>query len=117
MTVRSAQVKALAQESRIRFAKNATAYIRAAYTEQALGQNAPELAGFIDQGIQMATAFGITSEVDVIRFLEVLLVTGADFEDSAEYNWVADYLREDIRPEARLDNVVQRLHFGVARPA
>lgn len=115
MIVRPDQMKVFAQASWKRFDENAAAYLRAHYGKNTVTQDAAVLSAFIDQGVRRAAVFGISREVDVIRFLEVLLVTGTDFENSARYRWVADYLREDMRAEARLDLVIQRLHFDVAR--
>ncbi|MFN0104262.1 MAG: hypothetical protein ACKV2U_19525 [Bryobacteraceae bacterium] len=102
----------LAKASRDRFNKTAAAYLREHYSGHLVTKSDSALAAFVDQGVDHATTFDITREVDVIRFLEVLLAIGANFESSAQYSWVADYLREGMRPEARLEIVMKRLHFG-----
>ena len=113
MMLRSDQVKTLANVSRDRFNRTAAAYLLIRYPGHAATSSDPALAAFIEQGVDHAATFGITREVDVIRFIEVLLATELDFENSARYSWIADYLREDMRAEARLDIVMKRLHFGV----
>jgi hypothetical protein len=112
MVIRSEQMKEMAEVSRERFDKNTAAYFRKHYPEEPVTKDDSKLAGFINHGVDKAASFGIAREVDVIRFLEVLLVTGVEFETSAGTSWVSDYLRENIRAEARLDNVIKRLHFG-----
>lgn len=115
MVIRSDQMKTMGGVSRRRFDETAAVYLREHHSEEPVTKNDSALDRFIKQGVDKAAAFRITREVDVIRFLEVLLVTGMQFETSAEYSWVADYLREDIRAEARLDNVIKRLHFDSPR--
>jgi hypothetical protein len=111
MVIRSDQMETMEDVSRRRFDEMAAAYLRKHHAEEPVTKDEPELRGFIKQGVDKAATFRITREVDVIRFLEVLLITGMEFETSTESSWVAEYLREDIRAEARLDNVIKRLHF------
>jgi hypothetical protein len=113
MQIRYDQMKALLSASRARFNRTAAVYLRTQHAGHPVIQNDSSVAEFVDQGVKQAAKFGITREVDVIRFLEVLLAIGEDFESSVCYIWVADYLREDMRAEARLDAVIMRLHFGI----
>jgi hypothetical protein len=102
---------ALEQAAHKRFTDEAAAYLRARHVGNPITKDAGFLR-FIDEGAQRAANFGIMRQVDVIRFLEVQLVTGANFESSKQYAWVADYLREEMDAEKRLDIVMERLRFG-----
>lgn|SRR5450759_2445638 len=115
MIIRSKQLETMAKFSRQRFDDTAAEYLRTNHPDEPISKDDSQLARFIKQGVDKGASYAITREVDVIRFLEVLLVTGMDFEASASLRWVADYLREPVRAEHRLDNVIERLHFE-ARP-
>lgn len=111
MVIRSKQMEAMDEVYRGRFDERAAAYLREHHTSEPVTRNDSDLTRFIEQGVDQGAAFRVTREIDVIRFLEVLLVTGTGFETSVEYSWVADYLREDVSAQARIDNVLKRLHF------
>jgi hypothetical protein len=112
MIIRSKQLETLAKYSRQRFDDAVAGYLRSNHPHEHVSQDASELARFIKEGVDKGASYGITREMDVIRLLEVLLVTGMDFEASDSLRWVADYLREPVDAELRLDNVIERLHFA-----
>jgi hypothetical protein len=111
MIIRSEQIELTSHASRRRFALEATKYLASHQPQGRITGDPSALGAFVEQGMQKAALLKIAREVDVVRFLEVLLITGLRFENSARFRWVGDYLRQPMPAEQCLDHIVERLRF------
>jgi hypothetical protein len=72
----------------------------------------------IQQGIERAARYEITIERDVGRFIEVLVVLGADFETRADGAWAQSILKDvALSGNVRMELIHQQLPNRVSEAA
>jgi len=91
------QVDVLRREELEAYRGRVLAQIRTIFPTQwaALGEEG--CASLVDRGLGRAARHGGTSEQDVFRYVSLMLVLGADFEDDPALPWVREILGD---PEA-----------------
>lgn len=71
----------------------------------------------VSLAVDRAKSYGLRSERDVCRFLNLSAVLGADFDRLPDFKWIADELssRDVSSPSARLDRVFAQLQSDAER--
>ncbi len=106
------QFQAFQEASRKNFEARAAEYLKGSYPDARFTSDEDVLARFVSAAIDKAAEYDIRREVDVIRFLQVFIAIGGNFEMLPDFSWIVDYLREPIRAELRIDYICERLRFG-----
>lgn len=76
-----------------------------------------ELEGVIREGCTRAEQYDMTGEADLARFVEFMAILGPDFDSSAKTAWAGEILRrEDLEPDARLDEIAAAIIFESEEP-
>ena len=109
MIIRPEQVQSLSQAQRRDFEDRACNYFRKWYPRNPQVCECKNLRSLVQAGTEKAAGYYITREIDVVRFLELQLVLGTDFDMATTYSKI---LLRDIAPEERLDEIVERARFG-----
>jgi hypothetical protein len=69
-----------------------------------------KVGDFIRQGIEKAGSYGIETESDVSRYIDLMLKYGADFESLDTMKWAAAILEdENISGRAKMDFTYSQL--------
>ena len=55
---------------------------------------------FIEAGVERASAYGITGEGEVCRFVDLMFGFGHDFDSSAAFAWAVPLLRDEHKTPA-----------------
>ncbi len=78
---------------------------------KAVGQAARTLVGSAVQGaIKRAVACGLTSEYDVVRFVDLTFILAGDFDTNPLAMWTRPILADrTLAPSARMDRLYQRM--------
>ena len=98
------------ESTRCEFYERAFAYLRPINLDW--GQfDEHSINSFIHTGVAQAAGLSISHEIDVIRYLELLLRLGPTRWKSKDYSWIHDYLGEKRKAAERLDIVTERLRF------
>jgi hypothetical protein len=73
-----------------------------------------EMRETIRHGIRRAAAYGITSQRDVCKYIDLLVVFGRDLDTDGQYPWAGDTLRQPLESEARVTALQQAAveHLG-----
>jgi hypothetical protein len=116
LVIRNEQMKRLSYAQQEEFKTRAFEYLRQFHRDSRFVRDQEVLMGFVEDGIEKARAYDIVREVDAIRFLEIMMGLGKEFEFSEDWRWVVDYLREPKPAEERLDLVCERIRFGGLTP-
>ena len=86
---------------------------------QALGD--PEIRETIKYGIGKAESYGITTEREVCKYIDLMFVLGQDFDTNPDLPWVQEILQDETLPDPeermnRLCNMaIQKQSVGVTR--
>jgi hypothetical protein len=111
MLIRNDQQKVMSQKAHASFEGRAFEYLAPRVRRPATPEADEELRQDIKRGIGDAKAVNITREVDTIRYLELTLGLGKTRLEEPRFQWVDDYLREQIPAGERLDLIAERLMF------
>ncbi|HEY3442957.1 MAG TPA: hypothetical protein VGK29_19510 [Paludibaculum sp.] len=105
LMIRKAQMYTLGLESRRDFARRAAAHLCASIAECA-AMPADDLRKFVDDGIARAERYGIESEQEVCKFLNLQVVFGPGFD--TELAWARKTLASKDGASLRLNRLYAR---------
>lgn len=117
LVIRDEQLARLAEEGRRRFIAAMVAHLRRHFHGELWAVGDEELAARAAQACDRAAAYGIRSERDVCRFLNLAAKFGWDFDRSPETSWMRAMLTDTsiTSPGLRLDCLVDEcLHRSEA---
>ena len=61
-------------------------------------------------GIASAAGYGITSEYDVVRYVDLMFILAEDFDKAPNLSWAARILTaEQLHPKEKMDGLYERL--------
>lgn len=93
-TLRPEQMAA-AHEARLDgFRGRSVGYLQEHYPDETAGQLPGDLRFLVQSGERRALTLGLEAEDDVLRFIELSLVLGADFVESPRYPWAREILSD-----------------------
>ena len=73
------------------------AHLRSNFPERASSLDPPALSGVVQSGIDQAAKYGIETEPDIRRYLELALQYGAAFDADPKCAWASEILnRTDL---------------------
>jgi len=117
LQIRREQDSALLAVVREAYVERILAYFRRHWTADCAAMDDDALRAMIRAARSRAERYGISVEADVVRFTEVWLVLGADFDTSPKHPWAAVILaNEDADATIKVEQLAQAAS-DVARPA
>jgi len=116
LRIRQVQMEVLAAHARRVFEDRLIRQLRRHYP-QALnfpsfdtGPGDAPLRALVRSGIERARRYGVTSERDVARFVELLIRMGTDFDQRPSLRWARSMLEDSSLPApARIELIHQQL--------
>ena len=94
LTIRSAQMESLRQASRRSFENRAVARCMTRSTPVGGSGTGDSIRRFVQQGIQSALNYGIRSEGQILRFIDLLPEMAANGTDSPYHPWAMEILSD-----------------------
>jgi len=92
LKIRQAQMESLSEARLKQFEDRMVTHLRSACPEETQEMSETELGNTIRLGMSSAAQYDITSEVDVRRYLECVVVYGADFDTNSKTAWAGRIL-------------------------
>jgi hypothetical protein len=92
LKIRKAQMDSLSEARLKQFEDRMVVHLRAACPEETRATTDSELRSTIRTGMDDAAKYEITSEVDVRRYLECVVVYGPDFDTNPKTAWAGPLL-------------------------
>lgn len=119
LTIREAQMQHLEQEQMLSFEQRCLEFIGDQFPEQLAMSGEEVMRERIRADIQRAFMQEISDEADVMKYLYLTNLLGADFDADPRYMWLAPIIQDRgqtprIRLDHALDAVAQRLDAGIA---
>lgn len=111
LTIRKAQMDALASEVVLDFEDRALAHLSQASPEWSAAMDAEQREQFIRHGLRRARKYGFETEFDVMRYLLAMQALGMRFDESPEHEWAAALLARRMSPGQKLDRLLDAVHY------
>ena len=92
------------------FASRVIAHVKAVWPAECGELGDPAVADMVRYGIQRAGALGLSSEHDVVRFVDLAFILAKDFDTHPLARWTGPILSDrKLSPVAKLDRLYQRM--------
>jgi hypothetical protein len=114
LTIRREQFRAVGEAMQRRFELQSVARLRAAFPGQTREASDEQLLDLIRTGIGRAAGYGITTEADVTRYLEYVILYGRDFD--SKLVWAAKILRTEGIGGGRKMDLIDEYNLFMMRP-
>src|SRR3982750_4104585 len=104
LVIRESQIAALGRHLLDRFALKALDHLRDNFPEMCADMGDEEVFRFTQNGIRRARRYGIETEYDLLRFLNLMFFLGADFDSGEVHTWVLPILKDaEASPTTRMN--------------
>jgi hypothetical protein len=114
--IRQEHVDAIALMQQRDFEERMNAHLREAFAQETEGVADEQMLGLIRLGIKRAASYGIELEADVERYLEYMVMYGANFDTDRKYPWAGETLRrEDVPGNVKMDWIDEYDQFSANR--
>jgi hypothetical protein len=94
LRIREAQMKVFAGVYENGFRLRAAAWLRETFPDQCAGFGDGEIAAIVATAFEQASRHGLTREVDILRWLNLMLALGFDFHRNPDLPWVREVLQD-----------------------
>jgi len=102
-------MEALSLDMAMRFEQFLVAQVHEYFPNAAQDLGEYGLAATISWGVQRAALHGFRDEFDVLRYVNLMLTLGLEFDTDPEFPWCAEILaKSDWPPAARMDALTER---------
>jgi hypothetical protein len=92
------------------FCVRVVAHVQAVWPEECGELGAEAVAELVKKLVGRAAALGLSSEMDVARFVDLAFILAEDFETNPNCGWLKAVLADPkIPPAAKMDKLYQRL--------
>ena len=103
LKIRQAQMKLFADREVLKFEDWMVSHIRKFFPRATARRDETQLRALIRSGIQRAADHGIRSRRGVCKYIDLMVVFGADFDVHPDHPWAARALRDWKSEDGRID--------------
>ena len=109
LIIRGAQMKEFEALQRQSFGQTTLDFIRQSYPQLCANFGDDALRDMVAQSLRKAREHNITSQADILRYINVMFTLGCDFETDPDYRWAHDIMSHPrLRPESKIDQLTAR---------
>ena len=94
LTIRKEQVQALSRVTIQEFEKDMLQHLMQFFPDESAAMGNKELRAHIRHAIARAKGYGVSSERDLCKYLNLTMVYGRDFDTDPEVEWMRDFLTD-----------------------
>lgn len=107
LTIRKEQLAVFGPLGKKAFEDRMLAHLHKFFPEQCKGFDEPKLRETIQYGTQRAASYRITSERDVCKYIDLMILYGRDFDKDTNLQWAQSILQnKDIRnPSSKIERL------------
>jgi hypothetical protein len=92
------------------FAARVMAHVKAVWPAECGELGDPAIAEIVRSAIQRGAALGLSTELDIVRFVDLAFILAKDFETNPLAAWTRPIFADKAAPPtARLDKIYQRM--------
>jgi len=110
LKIRKEQAESLSRKAQEGFECRVRAHLRRVFRRQCEQIGEPAVRESIRRGIKVAGTYGVKTEYDVVRFIDLEYILCEGFDINPEMPWTAGILNdEDLTPAQKLDRLYERV--------
>jgi hypothetical protein len=111
LTIRKEQMVVFREPAINDFVKRVVAHLNECFPEKCEALGEPKVRETVKYGIQRSASYGITTEGDVRRYIDLTVRFGPDFDQDPELPWASSILNNQaiINPTTKVDRLYKAL--------
>jgi hypothetical protein len=111
LTIRKEQMVVFREPAIHDYVKRTVLYLTERFPEKCDVLGEPKLRETVKYGIQRSASYGITTEADVRRYIELMLMFGPDFDQAPELPWASSILNNKalINPTTKVNRLYKEV--------
>jgi hypothetical protein len=118
MIIRKEQDEALREEARHSYECRVFAHLQRVWPRKVEEVGEPASREWIRSGMAKAETYGVETEYDVCRYVDLMFALGPAFDTDPAYPWAARILRdEDLDGTTKMDRLYERTESELQAPA
>lgn len=117
LVIRESQMAALGRDLLDHFDFVALAHVKECFPEVCAEIGDGTALNYVSSGLKRARAYGLESEYDLFRFLNLIFTLGGDFDSGEEYPWIPSILKNTDAPATTRMNLLMEEVFTRVWPA
>jgi hypothetical protein len=109
MVIRKEQMSALAGNAAADFENRMVVHLKKCFPAECEKLQEQRVRETIRYGMDRAAQYGVKTERDVCKYIDVMMVFGRDFDQRADLPWAAQILNDMVlkTPTARIERLVE----------
>ncbi|WNG56715.1 hypothetical protein F0U59_19610 [Archangium gephyra] len=116
--ITASQMREMGRVMQQRFELGAMDYLRTNFADWSKSKSDAELLGFIRLGINRARVHGVTTEADVLRYLDYMVIYGQEFDTEPATSWAGEILcSQELSGTEKMDRIDSYDQFVMNRNA
>jgi hypothetical protein len=115
LAMRQAQLAAFSEAEVQKFEDRMLTHLRQFFPKQCAALKEPQLHELIQYGIKRAAGHKISSERDVCKFIDLMIVFGRDFDADRKLPWAGRILRNQSTARSKIQSLYQAAETHRAR--
>jgi hypothetical protein len=120
LTIRKEQLAVFGPVGQKAFADRMIAHLKKVFPQQSESLGEPKLRETIQYGTQRAAAYKMISEVDVCKYIDLMIFYGRDFDKDPNLPWAQSILQNRAlrNPTAKIERLYKaaKKHENKAKP-
>jgi hypothetical protein len=106
LTIRREQLTVFSELEVRRFEDWTLAHLKSFFPRECTALGDRRLRETVQYGITRARTHGITSRRDVVKYIDLMVVFGRNFDTNKRLRWARDILAQRRQPDLRLPNLL-----------
>lgn len=111
LTIRKEQMAVFREPAINDYVKRTVVHLNERFREQCEALGEAKVRETVKYGVQRSASYGVTTEGDVRRYIDLMLMFGPDFDQDPELPWAASILNNKalINPTTKVDRIYQEV--------
>jgi len=102
LNISKEQMKAFAEIEAKKFLDRALLHLARCFPRENKIAGETELRKLVEYAMQRSAAYGVVVERDVLKYLDMMLVFGCDYDVDKRFPWAGEILRTRNSPEVKI---------------
>jgi len=109
LVIRSEQMQAFSEQMLKRFEDRMAGYLAERFPDACAAKDEPAVRESIQKGIERSRSYGVTTEYDIARYIELMYLFSEDFDTSIKTPWARPILENpDLGSYVKMNELWER---------
>lgn len=102
LNIREEQMTAFAEAEMKKFTGRAVSHLARCFPRESETMGELGLLETVEYGLQRSSSYGIVAESDILKYLDMMVVFGRDYDADERFAWAGEILQTHNSPKVRM---------------